>query len=288
MSKKEKEPYCKGKWKRFVCIVLVAVTALACFGVIGNVLKDDNKRTIKASAFSVGGLDDNGKYVENKQAIFTEEAFECIGLCIKPDFKEEVTYDVYYYDYNEKFIEAKKGLTEVYAEDFPLAKMCRVVIYPEIPEGVKEKDFTINFFEAYSYAKKVKITVDKNQNYPYEELGNLYVEENASRGNSFLFGDTITFKTDASAKVSEKIYVSGDYKYYDVFVKRTSSNTSRVMAAIADMEDDKVLVSMTADVKELEVGEWVKVTLKAGKLGTSAYLIVRMAIDAECYIFAYN
>ena len=289
MFKRKNEDRPRSKKKRLISIICVALATILCVGFVSSLFKDDNTRTISASAFSVGGLDENGKYVENDQAIFTEEAFDCIGLRIKPAFKEKITYDVYYYDYDEKFITARKGLTEVYSEDFPLAKMCRVVIHPEIPEGEKTKDFSINFFEAYSYAKKVTITVDKDQDYPYEELGNLYVEENSSSDkNLIITDDVLTVGSDPSSKISEEIYVSGNYKYYDVFVKRASNNTSRVMAVIARYMDDKVLAQKTANLTEVEIGEWSKLTVEAKELNSSAYLIVRMPEDAECYVFAYN
>lgn len=276
------------KLKKIVCAVLVIASVFALAVGVSAFAKNDTK-TIGASAFSVGSLDENGKYVENKQAIYTQNAFECIGLRIAPDFEAKLTYDVYYYDYNEKLIEAKIGLTEVYDEDFPLAKLCRVVVHPAIPEGETARNFKIDFFEKYKFANELKITVDKNQNYLYSDSVNLYVAENAQLDKTFNSDvNTVTLTDSTGVKVSEEITVTGDYDYYDVFVKKTSEEASNIAVVIADGEENTILARELADLGEINVGEWCKITISVPDFENGAYLLVRMPSASECYVYGYN
>ena len=276
-----------GKFKKIICFVLVAavVVALGAFAV--GFTKKDTK-TIGASAFSVGSLDENGKYVEDKQSIYTEEAFECIGLRIAPDFEAKLTYDVYYYDYNEKLIEAKTGLTEVYDEDFPLAKLCRVVIHPAIPEGETARNFDIGYFEKIKFAKEVTITVDRNQKYPYSDSVNLYVADNAQLGKTFNSdAASVLLTDDAASKVSEEITVTGDYDYYDVYVKK-SDVSAKLAVVIASGEENTILARELADLSNVSDGEWCKITIFVPDFENEAYLLVRMPSASECYVYGYN
>ncbi len=275
------------KLKTILCTVLILATVVVLGAGVMHLTKNDTK-TIGASAFSVGALDENGKYVESKQAIYTKDAFECIGLRIEPDFEAKLTYDVYYYDYNEKLLEVKSGLTEVYDEDFPLAKLCRVVIHPAIPEGETAKNFKIDFFEKNKFAKELKITVDNNQKYPYSDSVNLYIAENAQLGKTFN-GDanSVLLTDDASSKVSEEITVTGDYDYYDVFVKKTEAS-SKLAVVIASGEGNTILARELADLSNVSDGEWCKITISVPDFENEAYLLVRMPSASECYVYGYN
>ena len=254
-----------------------------------SVLAKRDTKTIKSSAFSVGSLDENGKYVENDQAIYTEKAFECIGLRIEPDFEAQHTYDVYYYDYNEKLLEAKTGLTEVYDEDFPLAKLCRVVIHPAVPDGESSKDFKISRFEIRGFANELKITVNRDQTNVYSDSVNLYVEANAQLGKTFNSdANAVALTEDAATKVSEEITVTGDFEFYDVYVKKTSATASYAAVVIAGGEENTIFTRALADLAEVNEGEWCKITIELPELESDAYLLVRMAADSECYVYGYN
>lgn len=156
----------KASWKRIVCAVLVTVLVASLGGALISFAVRDTK-TIPSSAFSVGGLNENGKYIADDKSIYTKEAFECIGLRVQPDFESQVTYDVYYYDYDDRLVEVKKGLSSVYDEDFPLAQYCRIVIHPEIPEDTTKSEFKIKWYQVSGYADDIKITVDRKQEYLY-------------------------------------------------------------------------------------------------------------------------
>ena len=275
------------KFKKILCAVLVIGAVVGIGALVSSFARNDDK-TVRSSEFSVGALDENGKYVEDKQSIYTKDAFECVGLRIEPDFEADLTYDVYYYDANEKLLEAKVGLTEVYDEDFPLAKICRVVIHPAIPEGETAKDFKISWNEVKSFAKQVKITVDKNQDNRYSDSVNLYVAENAQLGKSFNSEEAILTLTDNAAhKVSENIVVSGDYEYYDVYVKKTSGADSSAVV-IAGTDGNEILARELCSLSDVNDGEWRKMTIEVPEFEGSAYLVVRMPAETECYVYGYN
>ena len=145
----------------FLCLALLGG---AVFG-ISKLLKNDSDTVeIKNSAFAVGALDEEGKYVENKQTLYTKEMFRCDGLTV--DLAKNCTsiYQIFYYDEDGEFIEA----TDVFAEDFEGeiasgAVNARVMITPEIPEDKTVEDFKINFFTKNSYLKGITITVNNYQ-----------------------------------------------------------------------------------------------------------------------------
>ena len=279
--------YFKKNWKRILCIALVCVISLGVLGGIASFATKDTK-TISASAFSRGGLDENGKYVNTDKSLYTEEAFECIGLRVEPNFEANLTYDVYYYDYSNRLIESKLGLTDVYDEDFPLAKTCRIVIHPEIPADVKEKDFKIGFFDVYKIAKQLTITVNKNQEYLYSESVNYYVEENATQGMKLAVeGENVLTFEDVNMKISEEIAVTDKYEKYDIFVccpKATTATSLGVVATSADV----VVYESFYEMEDLEAGEWCKLSVEIEDFEEAEYIRVSIPKDATCYIFGYN
>ena len=109
----------KISWKKLLSAIAVVVILLGTVAAIRSCTKDETK-TISASAFSRGGLDENGEYVETNASLYTPEAIACRGLKIVPDFDAQFTYDVYYYDYQDNFVDKKLGFKKSYDEDYPL------------------------------------------------------------------------------------------------------------------------------------------------------------------------
>ena len=294
------------KFKKILCVVLV-IGAVVGIGALVNSFARNDYKTVRSSEFSVGALDENGKYVEDKQSIYTKDAFECIGLRIEPDFESNVTYDVYYYDYNETLVEVKSGLDSVYDEDFPLAKLARIVIHPEIPSDVKEKDFKIASWEINSYAKNLKITVDKEQDYKYSDGMNLYVAEESTLNMNFQNGSDPSpanynskelFDATGTAfpvKVSNKINVDGVYDCYDIYV-HLEANEGRWPVVALFGSDGKTIyadgdyVYDVVDASSVVKPIWVKLTIKVPSLESyeGVHLMVSMPDDSECYVFGYN
>ena len=288
MAKKSK----KVNWKKILCAILVCIVGITALGGIAALAKDKTK-SIGATAFSRGDLNEKGEYVESEQSIYTEEAFSCRGLRIKPDFESTGTYDVYYYDYDDRLVDKKLGITGVYDEDYPLylAKTCRIVIHPEIPKDTNKKDFKIAFYEVYSYANGYDITVDKDQSYKYDNSRNLYDENTVQMGKSFDNNGNdvnVTIVENELMKTTGEIAVSGEYEYYDIYVKRATQSDAFAVSVIAANSDDKILVRAYYDLTDLNAGEWCVMTLEVPDTDAATYLLARMPKDAECYILGYN
>ena len=282
----------KTNWKKILCAILAVILCITVIGGIAALAKDETK-SISSTEFTRGALDENGKYVETDQSIYTEEAFGCIGLRVQPDFEANSTFDVYYYDYNGKFIEAKLGLTEIYDEDFPLAKTARLVIHPEIPEDVDEDDFKISFWEVSFIARKYDITVSKKQNYKYENSVNLYDEDTAVEGKSISDGNgvrnTVSLVENEHAKTSNLITVTGDYEYYDVFIFSVEPLYSYVNIAFGDSEG-KVFEKQSKWINpnDLTPGEWRMVTMEVPDSETVDNLRLSFPINCEIIVYGYN
>ncbi len=296
----------KTNWKRIVCAVLVTVLVVSLGGALISFAVKDT-RTIPSSAFKVGGLDENGKYVADGKSIYTKKAFECIGLRVQPDFENQLTYDVYYYDYDERLVEVKKGLTDVYDEDYPLAQYCRIVIHPEFPEEsvgnkkdtetkwyekiFKKNEDKIKWYEVDKYADNFKITVDRKQEYLYKNSVNLYNEENVSEDKGFnaTVGDKLTITEVKGAKCSERISLDPSWEFIDLYIRNVNNTNVNSQAIVITDEDDTVLVSkmITAESIEYSKGEWARITIEIPSDSGALSLYVRMYEEVECYIFGY-
>ena len=162
----------KKEWKSILSAVLVGVLLFGAVSAAVGILNKDTK-TISSTAFAVGGINDQGNYVESDGSIYTPELIECQGLTIEPDFEATGSFQVFYYDEDKNFLSATdelKASDGVYnkADTYILAKYCRIVITPEVPmddDGNVEEDFKIRFYEVVGYADDYTITVNKNQKY---------------------------------------------------------------------------------------------------------------------------
>ena len=286
----------KRKWKSILCGILLAATVIgACAGLA--VIGRNDTKTIGSSAFTVGALDEAGKYVESNQSVYTKDAFECIGLRVEPDFESQARYDVYYYDANGNFLTSVTDMASVYDEDYPLAQYARIVIYPEIPENVKKNDFEITFWDISDIVSNLDITVNKKQEYLYENCLNLYNPTASDFANKFAF-DTeqsvvVNQVANNNAKMTGEIAIDGNYDKFDIYVKNVKEDNDislfGVIAANGETgENDKILESIAVKANDLKVGEWCKITLDVSDYDDAAYIRVHMPIDAECYIFGYG
>lgn len=151
-------------WKNILSIGLAVLVLFGAVGAVAAFATNDSK-PVSSLGFVVGDIDpDTGEFVESDKSIYTDRKIICNGLKIVPSFEFKGTYDVFYYDVNENLITKKIGITGNYKSTIEIAQYCRIVIHPDVPEGVKEKDFEINFFEAKKIASMFKITVSKGLN----------------------------------------------------------------------------------------------------------------------------
>lgn len=144
--------------------LLIAGCAFAAVSIFGG-----DTKTVGASAFSVGGLDENGEYIETETSVFTDELIECQGLKIEPDFKSAVSYRVYLYNSAKKLIEVTPIMRSSYKLTNTFAKYCRIMI---IPDESTEKDYSIGFFQISGIVKNLEITVNKKQNFTLKNYFN--------------------------------------------------------------------------------------------------------------------
>lgn len=282
------------KKNKLVKIVSIVLAGLVLVGVIGGIVSVTKQKTetISSWAFDVGTLDKDGIYQPSDQDLYTKESFGCRGLRVEPDFTYKGTYDVYYYDYDERLIEVKADLTGVYDEDYPLAKMARIVIHPDVPEGENRNEFKIDFWEKNSFASMLKVTVDKDQTNYYGNSANLYFDENALKDTTILFEDSkIKTKEEIGIKVSENIAITGEYEFYDVYVRVSGidpTSVGGVVSVIAASGDNTVLVERVYSAEDMAAGEWCKLTLEVPNVEEGMYLLVRMPDIADCRIYGYN
>jgi len=125
----------QSKWKRFIAIVLAVLTSVAAvFGIVklGVMLSSDTKEI--SPSFKRGALDVNGKYVDTNDSIVTKELFECQGLKITPDFDSTVSYQVFYYDQDQTYLECSEVQESAFSYTPVLAKYASVVITPDVDE----------------------------------------------------------------------------------------------------------------------------------------------------------
>ena len=161
----------------FLCLALLGG---AVFGVTKLLKNDSDTVEIKSSAFAVGALDEEGEYVENKQALYTKKMFRCDGLTVELDEKCNATYQIFFYGYYGDFISS----TEVRSDPFYSYDIstypsrddltdhefqkdgyvyAKIMVIPEIPEGENVTDFKISFFDKAKFLDGITITVDKEQ-----------------------------------------------------------------------------------------------------------------------------
>ena len=236
--------------KSILKVAVFAALAILLIGGISSCFGDDTD-TVSIFKFERGELDSKGEYVESKRAVYTKTAFKCQGLEIIPDFDAHASYDVYYYDADDNFLDSVTGLTKKYTYDHPFATHARVVIYPEVPEDESEEDYEIPFYKVYSVANKLNITVSEKQSSKYSD--NLYNDSNHVIGTfvSDKVGDKLEISDLYAHKISEKIITK--YLNYDVYVKSSVSNAHHYTASLlASTSDDIILESELVNLREVE------------------------------------
>ena len=149
----------------FVTVVIVLLALAALVG-LNNVLAADTK-TINP-AFTNGSINEIGDYVKSDSSIYTKGFIECKGLETELDFDSNVTYQVFFYDEDKKFVSATEELGVQDRYDIPeTAEYARIVITPdwelinadlELDED-EEPENVINWYDVTKYSSQLKITV---------------------------------------------------------------------------------------------------------------------------------
>ena len=187
----------KIKWKEILSIGLAALVLFGAVGAVASFATNDS-RTIGFNAFEIGALSEvNGQYKEDKTAIYTKEAIECQGLKVKPEFDSDVTYQIFWYNEDELYLDCTQKTTLKSAQFVgstpELAKYARIVIFPSQldEEGKQIKDFKVSIFDIAKIANNLNITVNKEQEYKGINIFENLVEYEDSMGskNQVLIND---------------------------------------------------------------------------------------------------
>ncbi len=154
--------------------VLVVVGLIACvLGIFNKAKKNesDGYEVIKPK-FKLGDIQSTGKYVESDTRLYTENFYYCYGgMVITLDFKSTLSYQIHYYDYEDKYV----GSSEVYSSGGEIdtakgAVKCRFVLIPDLKAEGKEK---LNMFSRYVYPRQitVKVIADSEFREGYKKTG---------------------------------------------------------------------------------------------------------------------
>ena len=221
----------------FLCLALLGG---AVFGVTKLFGKDNNTVKIGNGAFEIGGIDAQGKYEENEQALYTKEMFECQGLKVELDFDVNTSYQIFYYNYSGDFISSSDVLTKSFNGELPERTVyARIMITPEIPEDKTTEDFKINFFTKHSYLKGITITVAAEQNVPcaideIKEDLEFYLDDDGSlvERSSKVYHTAVVFEADTC----DHLIVNRGNNDITVFIETENDYTSFVVKAGCSLE----------------------------------------------------
>ena len=162
-------------------VLAVGVVAGATAGVVSLArhAKED-LREINPT-FKVGGLNEQGKYVESDESIYTKDAFECRGLDISLDFENNIKYQIFYYESDGDFVEATNVLEGNYTANELSYNIthARIEITPEWDEDVEEEDRICKWSNKREFSKQMTIKVAKEQDIDFNNMQNyLNITEN--------------------------------------------------------------------------------------------------------------
>lgn len=150
MFKSIKRFLAKNAWAKYIAVALAVVLG-------AGIVMDATGTAATPIDFRVGGLDENGKYLDTTNSIYTPKTIKLSGLTIEPDFNADVTYDIIFYNKDGSFNSVLADQTVKFVEDLK-AESCsyadatdvRIVITPE-------KDDDISALEVVQYAAQLKI-----------------------------------------------------------------------------------------------------------------------------------
>lgn len=191
--------------KKIILTILIVVVVLGAVGggIFGIVSLTDGKldtKKISKSAFSVGGLDAGGKYMNTNGSVYTKEAFDCQGLEANLAFDSSVEYQIYFYDQNNDFVHTtgKRSNAFVKTEVPFFAKYARIVITPK-------DDDVVSKLEVSKYAKQLKLNVNREQGFKNytEDLVKVGIAGKLLNGSGELIDSDV-----ANSMVSEYINIS--------------------------------------------------------------------------------
>ena len=150
----------KSKFKTALVAVLVVALTLGAFGFV---LSAFNRNSSKLD-YSLGALDEEGRYEKSNKSIYTKDAFEFDTVKITRDFESDVTYQLFYYDELDKFVSSSEIIDESAEFTAPEgARYARLVIYPTFDAELAEDNQKLNIFNVSKCAKQLTVEITVNE-----------------------------------------------------------------------------------------------------------------------------
>ena len=124
-----------------ISIALIVGIVAACF----LIFKPKESKRIYPT-YHIGSLNESGKHLDSDDSICSD-LFECKGLRVEPDFSSKVKFSVYFYRFDETFVDCVTNQSDVYeAVDRDFVRYARIVITPDL-NGESSEDHSISIFE---------------------------------------------------------------------------------------------------------------------------------------------
>lgn len=157
MSMKKVNLKSKKTWKNILVVGLATITFIGAIVGLSTLFKKNEEPTKEIRpSYAIGGLTEQGAYLDTEESIYTKDAFECKGLNVKVAFDNNISYRIFFYDFNDNFVNATEKLTTNYSEETDLfVKSARIVITPN-------EDSKISWYEINGYSKQLTISVNKD------------------------------------------------------------------------------------------------------------------------------
>ena len=231
----------KRTWKKILSIGLgILLTVGAVVGISALTRKSEETRKEINPKYAIGGLTEQGKYLETEESIYTKDAFECQGLDIELDFRSNVSYRVFFYNEDSEFVSSTSKLIANYDEETTpvVAKFARIVITPN-------DDTEIKWYEKAGYANQLTISVSKEQgdlNLPFKGVNRFKYLQNYSMENT-------------SSGVNGYSVSKADVGYNMTELVRTTNCTKLCIKADIDLLNEIRLVqlSQNAELKSTKI-----------------------------------
>ena len=149
---------------RWVITIISFVMSLVMFGAfLFNIFTRPGETTDTLGSFdyAIGAIDDSGKIIESKQSVYSKKLHTVDELDIEVAEDATVSYVLYFYDADEKFIEASDVLTDDVTEaSVPEnAEFFRIVITPAEVDG---EAVVLSIFNTGKYINQVKVSFAKD------------------------------------------------------------------------------------------------------------------------------
>ena len=174
----------KNTIKNVVLVILAVLLGCGAIGACVSIFGND-AREISPFEFRIGGLDEEGEYIEQKNSLYTD-LIECQGLKITPKEECKVTYRIFFFDAYKTFFKSTAVLDSEYNKKETAAKYCKIVIFPD---GNNEDDFEIGAFDVWGYVDDLKITVNKKQDFKLVDWFAKCLDDENGHGQGYI-GDT--------------------------------------------------------------------------------------------------